>query len=367
MTYTVTNLITDAYSDSSVVARQFETVQGYQLTDGLRWFNELLGDKAMDSGDIPYITVQYPLLGVVGQEQYFIPDCVDIESIVFYIGSVRYQMQYLDRGRYFGYPRANNINALPLAYHYERTYGGINLWVYFYPQQAYLFNVTGNFFVQNVTLNQNLTSKVALANLGVPAITGTPSTSFTLNPGQLVINNVDLVGSYASIAAFLTYINTGIIPPIPNYGQIGVVPTTPALTAGYIGSEIVFSNTGTLSLGSSAYILVQSNGVASGTNNLTFANFSTVGGYLSRPFFCTSFDQFYINYLEYQLAERICQKLNFAVPDGVARQLQRYQLQINKLAEPLDLMSQKVSVLSGSKAINYAAINIGQGWTVSNG
>lgn len=366
MTYTVTNLITDAYSDSSVVARQFETVQGYQLYDGLRWFNELLGDKTMDSGDIPYITVQYPLIGVVGQEQYFIPNCIDIESIVFFIGSVRYQMQYLDRSRYFGYPRANNINALPLAYHYERTFGGINLWVYFYPQQAYVFNVTGNFFIQNVNLNQDLQSQVATATLGTTSLAGGAGPAFTLNQGQLVINGIDLFGSYATVAAFIAHINTGIIPPVPNnFGNAGVSPIAPAVTAAIVGQNFVLTNTGTLSLGSSAYILIATNGVQSGTN-LTFQDFSTVGGPYVMPFFCTSFDQFYINYLEYQLAERICQKLNFAVPEGVQRQLQRYQLQINKLAEPLDLMQQKVSPLAGSKAINYAAINIGQGWTVSS-
>lgn len=363
MTYTVTNLITNAYSDSGVVATEFEALQGYQLTSGLQWFNELLGDKTMDSGDIPYITVQYPLVGVVGQEQYFIPNCIDIESIVFYIGSVRYQMQYLDRARYFGYPRANNINALPLAYHYERTFGGINLWVYFYPQQAYVFNVTGNFFLQNVSLNQDLTSRVATANLGIPRITG--SSPFILNPGQLVINGVDLANTYADVAAFISYINTGIIPPTPISLSTGVASTTPAVTAALAGTQLVLTNTGTLSFGSAAYILVQTNGVQSGSN-ITFSNFSTIGGPYTYPFFCSSWDQFYLNYLEYQLAERICQKLNYNVPPGVATQLSRYQLQINKMAEPLDLMAQKVSVLSGSKAINYAAINIGQGWTVSS-
>src|SRR6478736_7465366 len=95
----VTDLITEAYYDSSVVARQFETLQGYQLTDGLKWLNQILDDKAMDTGDIPYITQQYPLVGVVGQETYFIPNGVSIDAITFYIGSVRYSMQYVDRVR----------------------------------------------------------------------------------------------------------------------------------------------------------------------------------------------------------------------------------------------------------------------------
>ena len=106
--YTVTNLITDAYYDSSVVSRQFETIQGYQLNDGLTWLNQLLADKAMDSGDIPYITQQYPFNGVAGQETYFIPNLASIDTLVFYISAdnanntlntIRYQMNYVDRNR----------------------------------------------------------------------------------------------------------------------------------------------------------------------------------------------------------------------------------------------------------------------------
>jgi hypothetical protein len=250
---------------------------------------------------------------------------------------------------------------LPLAYHYERTFGGVNLWVYFWPQQAYLFNVTGNFFQQTVSLNTDLQGTYTLANLGVPSNT----TAFTLNSGQLVINNVDMEGTYADMTAFITAVNAAEIPCVPNFGSIGITPTTPFIQASMVGVNFILTNTGNLAYGSAAYTVIQTNGVQSGTN-ITFQNFSTVNGPYQYAWFCTSYDAFYTNYLEYELAERICQKNNYVVPDGVARQLNRYRLQINKLAEPLDLMAQKVSVLAGSKAINYAAINIGQGWTVSN-
>ena len=68
MAYPVSSVISEAFFDAGVVARQFEELQGYQLNDGLNWFNQILGDKAMNTGDIPYITQQYPLYGVVGQE-----------------------------------------------------------------------------------------------------------------------------------------------------------------------------------------------------------------------------------------------------------------------------------------------------------
>jgi hypothetical protein len=352
MTLTVTQLITQAYYDSSVVSRQFETVQGYQLSDGLLWLNELLGDKAMDNGDIPYLTQQYPFTGVVGQEKYFIPNLISIDALVFYIGAgtggtglntVRYQMNFIDRVRYFGAPRANGINALPVSYTYERVLGGANIWVYFPPQQPYLFNITGNFFISNVSLNQDLQSSITTANLGVPTIVA-PG---TISTGQLVINGVDLAGTYATTTALVTHINTGVIPYV---------------TASIQNFQFILTSI------NGTTISIVTNGVLNAPvlGQWTFQFFSLQNGYFSQNFYALAFDQFYTNYLEYQLAERICQKLNFAVPDGVKNQLERYQLQISKMAEPLDLVQQKIKVLGDIRAINYAQANIGQGFSVGS-
>lgn len=368
MSYTVTDLINNAYWDSSVVGRQFQTLEGYQLTDGLRWFNELLGDKAMDNGDIPYITVQFPITFVPGQEQYFIPNCVDIEALAFYIDSVRYQMQFINRIAYYGSPRANSIESLPVSYTYERTFGGILLYVYFWPQEAYSVTLTGNFFMQTVDLGQDLQSRTGTANLGVPTITGTGAAPFTLATGQLVINNKDLAGTYASLTAFKTAFNAASIACSPqNTTILGVTPTKPYLTIDYQGTSLVISNTGPKYFGNSSYILVQTNGTAPGTgNSLTFSNFTTNSGApYSYPYFATSYDQFFINYLEFSLAERICQKLNFKVSNGVAERLAQYKLQITKMAEPIDTSCQIIPALGSRRALNYAQANLGRGFTVS--
>jgi hypothetical protein len=434
-----------------VVARQFEDLQGYQLNNGLLWLNQLLGDKAMDSGDIPYITQQYPFYGVVGQEKYFIPNLASIDALTFYIPTstptgasatttVRYQMNYVDRVRYFGQPRANGINALPVTYTYERVLGGANIWVYFAPQQPFLFNITGNFFIGNVSLNQDLQSQITTANLGVPTITG-PVTNLgtctilgtgVLAAGELAINFVDLAGTYTTVAALVTAINTlvpnvtasasgstvflyGSIPQIliSTLGTVGANGLTFAnfsltggaktqsftqpgrLTTGQlvingidlsgtyptVASLVAYINTGiipfvvasitnfqfVLTSANGTAIFVVTSGTASATNNVTFQSFSTTNGYFSQNFYALAFDQFYTNYLEFQLAERICQKLNFAVPDGVANQLSKYRLAISKMAEPLDLRVQKVSCLGDLRAINYAQANIGQGYTTGGG
>ena len=440
MGITVTNLITEAYYDSSVVARQFETLQGYQLTDGLKWLNQILDDKAMDTGDIPYITQQYPLTGVVGQETYFIPNCISIDAITFYIGSVRYSMTYVDRVRYFQQPRANNINALPVSYTYERVYGGIKLWVYFWPQQPYLFNITGNFFMQNVALNQDLTAQLATVNFGTAYVVGAvlnlgPCTILgtgVLAANEVVINGVDLAGAYASSAEFVATINTGIVSgvtaalisndvilagssttnTISTIGTVvadgltfanfdttagaaslafglgaylkpnGLVINGVDLTGAYadINALVTYINTGiipnviasyddfqfTLNSTLNTSILVETDGVQGPTNYVSFEYFSTISQIpLNQTYLPMALDGFYSNYLELQLCERICFKLNFAMPDGAKEQLNRYRLGIINSAEPLDLSQQKVSCLGDTRAINYAAVNIGRGYTVS--
>ncbi len=446
MAQTVTDLITQAYYDSGVVARQFQEIQGYQLADGLRWLNEILGDNSVDTGDIPYITQQYPFDGVVGQEKYFIPGLLSIDALVFYIPSgtgpnsatsLRYQMQYMDRIKYFGQPRANNINALPVSYTYERTFGGSNIWVYFPPQQNYRFNITGNFFMQSVTLNQDLTTVKTVANLGVPSISGTVTNlgvasivgAGILAAGELVVNNVDLAGTYATVNDLINYINTGVVDGVSaqlsgaNFTLIGSVPsisietlgtvtvngvtfgnfntTAGPLTEQYlqpgaleIGELVIndvdltgayataqdlvdYINTGiidfvTASILDFEFILTSNEGVTISvktlgsqpiSSNITFKKFSTINGPFSQVFYGFALDQFYIDYLEYRLAARICQKLNFAVPDGVREQLTTYQRQIKKLSEPLDLSMQKISCLSQARGLNYAMANLGKGYT----
>jgi len=352
MTFTVTQLITEAYKESSIVSRQFEDVQGYQLNDGLLWFNQLLGDKAMDTGDIAYLTQQYPFYGVVGQEKYFIPNLISIDALVFYIGTgttptgpttVRYQMTYVDRNRYFGSARANGINALPVSYTYERVVGGCNIWVYFPPQQAFLFNVTGNFFLQNVTLNQDLQAPITSANLGIPNVIGPGN----LTAGQLVVNGIDQVGTYATAQALATNITTTVPSVVASIQDFEFILSSAS------GVPITLVTSGTLN----APVLGQ----------ITFENFSTLNGYFSANYYAQYFDIFYLNYLEYQLAERLCQKFNMDVPPGVAKQLAVYQSSIAKMAEPLDLRQQKVSVLGDLRAINYAQANIGKGYTTSGG
>ena len=349
MSYTVASLITDAFYSSSLVAREFEAIQGYQLNDALIWLNQILLDNSTDTGEIPYITTYLEFNCVPGQEQYYIANLMDIQSIVFFIGSVRYQMKSLGRHKYFGTPRANNINALPLSYRYERAFKGINLFLYFFPQESYLMQIVGNMYMNPVALNQDLTQ--CIANLGIPSFTNIALPSFTLVPGQFVINGVDLVGTYnptispptTALQNFVSYISSGIIPNV---------------TAAISGIQLILSS----SFGDA--LKLTTNGMSLvGSNTISFENFSTIQGFQTKSY--TALDQFYCDYLRYKLADRICKEFNFATPPGVKEQLDIYTKKIVGMAEPLDLQTQKTSVLTRANGINYGQINLGRGWSVN--
>ena len=67
MTYTVTNLITDAFYISGIVSREFETVSGPQGQVGLHVLNKILSDKTIEKDMIPYYT-KYEFNAIAGQD-----------------------------------------------------------------------------------------------------------------------------------------------------------------------------------------------------------------------------------------------------------------------------------------------------------
>jgi hypothetical protein len=232
MAYTTLQLITNAYYESGIVSRGFETVSGQQATDGLQFLNDVLQDKTVENGLIPYYE-KYSFPAVQAQEKYFIPNLIEVDTFVFYIQSVRYSTTNQARRQYFGNSRADNVQSLPVTWHMERELGGASIYIYFKPNTDYPLEIWGQFRLEEVTLMQDL--------------------SLTL-------------------------------------------------------------------------------------------------------------DRFYINYLKFDLANRLCAEYNYSVPPGVAKQLQRYEDSISKKSGPLDMSMIKMSSLQRRGGLNYAQVNVGKGW-----
>jgi hypothetical protein len=234
MSYTVTQLVTEAFYLSGIVSRNFSTVDGSDFTFGVQVLNDLLAEKLIDDKALPYYT-SYSLNFVAGQETYFVENLIDADTVTFVIDTVRYPVWRENRTDYFGQARANNINSLPYSWHIERTLNGSNMYFYFKPEDTWVAEIWGKF--------------------GLAATTG---------------NLQDL--------------------------------------------ELVY-------------------------------------------------DRYYITYLRYQLADRLCAEYEFTVPNGVQRVLYKLEKQISKKSAVLDLNLNIDPVMGVETSLNYGQINLGKAWT----
>jgi len=157
MAYPASLLITRAWVLSGIVSRNMQGVQGNQSSDGLFLLNELLDIKSADITLIPYFK-HTDLALIAGQEMYFVPGLVSLETMTFNIGTVRYAMRASLRTEFFGDSRALDIQSLPYEWYFERVLGGANIYVYFVPQQNYDANLNGKYALTDVTLGTDLTT-----------------------------------------------------------------------------------------------------------------------------------------------------------------------------------------------------------------
>jgi hypothetical protein len=140
-----------------MVARGLQTVSGEQITDGLFLLNAILGFKGTDLRLIPYFTY-YTFNTVAGQEEYTVANLLDVDTMTFNIGNVRYPMNDLTRSQYFATGRVDNINSLPFSFRVERQLGGSKIFLYFNPEAVYQVKLWGKFALTDVTLNTELTT-----------------------------------------------------------------------------------------------------------------------------------------------------------------------------------------------------------------
>lgn len=74
------------------------------------------------------------------------------------------------------------------------------------------------------------------------------------------------------------------------------------------------------------------------------------------------YDRYYLTFLKYQLADRLCTEYNFDVPPGVAKEYYRLGKIISKKSAVLDLELACKSTLSKKTSLSYAQVNLGKAW-----
>lgn len=155
MAYSALQLITRSYYLSQIVARELQTVSAAQLTDGLYLLNAILDFKSTDTRHIPYYRL-YEFDAVINQEEYFVPGLLNVDTLTFNIGQVRYSMNELTRTQYFGLSRVDGIQGLPFCYRIERELGGSRIYMYFVPDSVYEMKLHGKFALSDVILSTDM-------------------------------------------------------------------------------------------------------------------------------------------------------------------------------------------------------------------
>lgn len=166
----VRELISQAFYYSGIVARSFETVGGQELSDGLTLLNFILSDRNSDGRFLPYYDRQQ-FNAIIGQEYYFIPNMVEMETMTVTLDNVRFPMRWITRDVYWGTGRVNNIESLPFCYYNERQIRsdnqddppgpGMGVWSYWLANQTdYVFEVVGRFSLAAVTADTVISDKL---------------------------------------------------------------------------------------------------------------------------------------------------------------------------------------------------------------
>ena len=77
------------------------------------------------------------------------------------------------------------------------------------------------------------------------------------------------------------------------------------------------------------------------------------------------YDEYYIDYLRYKLAQRICSEYGIPLQPQAADELAELEEAMTDVSPP-DLTLTKYSSLQGTSGINWGDINIGKGWRPGN-
>lgn len=155
MAYLAAELITNSFYTSGVISEELETPSANQMSRGLRLLNNLLSYETLNVRRIPYRL--YSFTSTPNDGDYFINNLIAIQTLTYLIdGNVRFATQLKSRTQFWGEGRANNIQSLPFSYYPERVKGGMNVYLYFKPDKAYVINIYGKFGLESVTFDTDL-------------------------------------------------------------------------------------------------------------------------------------------------------------------------------------------------------------------
>lgn len=161
MPTTAQEIVTRAYYLSGIVGRDYETVSGSQLLDGLDLLNDVLSEIGIQGLYQPYYS-HTTLSFAEGEDNVFVPNLIETQAVTYTINppqnSVVYTMVQKTVKEFFDKSYVKNIKSLPYEYYVEREAGGSRIYTYFVPQTDYVFEITGKYAVTDAIASTDLST-----------------------------------------------------------------------------------------------------------------------------------------------------------------------------------------------------------------
>jgi len=158
---TARELISRSWYLSGLESRELQSISGDREAVGLALLNSIFDVAQADTNLLPYYSYKPALFNtVVNQEEYFIPNCAQIDAVSFNLNDVRFHIKPQKKNRYFGSSRVNNLDSLPFTLAWLRSNGGSSLYFYPLPSEIFEINVFGKFYLSNVTLDTELSDEL---------------------------------------------------------------------------------------------------------------------------------------------------------------------------------------------------------------
>ncbi len=166
MTFSASKVVSDAWYKSGFVPSD-ASVDGSSMALGLDELKLLISGIDLDGGAQPF-TVNTTVNLVGGQEDYDIEGLVEIISLSYTDGNIRYRLKPTSADAYESNPRIEDLSTFPDRYYARRippqTVNGVlqsnGMRISFYPvpNKSYVLNITGKFAQPEITMTTDLSA-----------------------------------------------------------------------------------------------------------------------------------------------------------------------------------------------------------------
>lgn len=139
-------LLNYAYRYAQILADEGETLLAPQIEIGLEHLTDLINDINIDGQIIGYSS--YDTFNFTPDTEVLtLPGYVDITKMDYLLGGIRYPLTVMQVSQYFDSASITTASSIPIQVWVQKTYNGVNAYIYFKPNTGYTVEVVGTKFL----------------------------------------------------------------------------------------------------------------------------------------------------------------------------------------------------------------------------